>query len=144
MRIETGTDYYYDVLAIYERLREELALRFGSVYQATKFIGKSKAYLTSPEHITSVQNLNKICKQCDIDFDYLILRKHNSGKYTEKKITFDTLIKTYKENCYKRRTPDSIKSIICQIIRQGKNNIKIATLLYMADFYKKNPLELLT
>lgn len=142
MRIETDSDYYYDILNIYERLIAEIKKRFHSLEKGAVLIGKSRSYFYQSDIIGSVQNLNRICKILDLDFDYMILGKNNSNHYIERKINFENLLKIYHQNKYKKRSTNTIKAII-SMIKKGKNNIKLATLLMFSDLYKTSPLNLI-
>lgn len=142
MRIETDSDYYYDVLNIYERLIAEIKSKYKTISQASISIGKSKGFLYQPDTIGSVQKLNDICRKFDFDFEYILLGKKNTHHYSEKKINLLKLLNFYQSNLYKQRTPNTIKAIM-SMIRKGKNNIRLATLLMFSDLYKVSPLELI-
>lgn len=142
MRIETDSDYYYDVITIYDRLCNEILKRYPSIYTASKSIGKSKGYLYSPNTLGSVQNLHTLCKQFDIDFEYMITGKNNRGKFYPSEIDLKKLYDTYCLKRYTVRHSDSIK-VIMHHIKQGKKNIKLATLFNIADLYKLSPLSLI-
>ena len=91
MRIETDSDYYYDVLNIYERIRAEILKKHSSIYKAVLSIGKSKGYLYTADTVGSVQNLNKLCEKFDLDFDYILLGGKNQEKYSKKEINLKKL-----------------------------------------------------
>ena len=142
MRIETDSDYYYAVLNILERLREEVRLKYGSLAKGSKKLGKSCAYLNKIDIIGSVRNLDEICRILDIDFDYLIERKENLGHYRNKELSFKKLISIYKKNAYAFRKSNSMKAIASGIYK-GRQNMKIATLLQWADLFRLSPTELI-
>lgn len=142
MRIETDSDYYYDVLNIYDRLISEIKQKYNSIEKASLSIGKSKGYLYQSNTIGSVKKLNEICEKFDFDFDYILLGKNNTHHYTKRKINFNNLLKLYQEHKYKTRSTNTAKATI-SMIRKGKNNIKLATLLMFADLYKTSPLNLI-
>lgn len=142
MRIETDSDYYYDVLNIYERLISEIKKRFHSLEKGAVLIGKSRSYFYQSDIIGSVKKLNELCEKFDFDFDYILLGKNNTHHYTKRKINFNNLLKLYQEHRYKTRSTNTVKAII-SMIRKGKSNIKLATLLMFADLYKTSPLNLI-
>lgn len=136
MRIETDTDYYYDVVNVYNRLIDEAIKKFGNLSRASKAMSKNDSYLYSVEHIGSVNNLFKICKKLELNFPYILTGKHG----THPEINYDNLLKIYKQS--KKAKPESMRTIIC-MLRKKKNNIKLATLFFFSDFFKVHPLKLI-
>lgn len=142
MRIETDSDYYYAVLNILERLRDEVRLKYGSLAKGSKKLGKSCTYLNKIDIIGSVRHLDDVCKILDIDLEYLIERKENTGHYRNKELSFKKLLSVYKENIYNFRKTASMKTIASGI-NKGRCNIKIATLLQWADLFRVSPIYLI-
>lgn len=142
MRIETDSEYYYDVLNIYERFTKEVVEKYGNLSKAAKSINRSKGYLYSSYRAGTIRKFYMLCNQLNIDFDYCVTGKNNRHQFIEKNIDFNKLIKIYKQNRYKTRIKDSIKTIISRV-KNGRDNIKLATLLYLSELFKVPPIELI-
>jgi hypothetical protein len=142
MRIETDSDYYYDVLNVYDRLIAEIKQKYHSIEKASLSIGKSRGYLYQSDTIGSVQKLNELCEKFDIDFEFVLLGKNNSHHYTKRTINLKNLYNKYLEHKYKTFHSNTVKAIMC-MVKKGKNNIKIATLLMFSDLFKTSPLKLI-
>lgn len=141
-RIETESDYYYDVLNIQERFLEEALSKHKTISRIARITGKKQSFFYKSNFIGSVDKLNELCIKLDIDFDYIMGKKENLGHHRKKKISLDKMLKIYEQNRYKHRSSNSMKSIACSI-KKGKQNIKIATLLQWADIFKTSPLDLI-
>ncbi|MEE0060523.1 MAG: hypothetical protein UE295_06825 [Acutalibacteraceae bacterium] len=143
MRIETDSDYYYDTLNIYERIRLELLEKYKSLYSASLIFGMSEAYFYQTNCIGTVNKLLRICKEMNIDFDWAITGKNNHHQFIPRELDFNKLISVYEEHKYSGRTSNSVKSIISGLRTKVKKNIKIATLLYLADMFKVSPVDII-
>lgn len=135
MRVESDSDYYYDVLDINERLRELIIEKYKSIFRATKILGKKGIILY--KFVGSIEVLHNICTSLDIDFGYCLTGKESFKDYDLKK-----LVDIYSQSRYKVKKTNSISAII-SLIRHGKKNIKLATLLKISTLLKKKIPELI-
>lgn len=136
MRVESDTDYYYDVLAVYNRLLEEAIKKFGTLSKASKVMGKKAPYLYAIEHIGSVNNLFDICNKLELNFPFILIGKQG----THKEINYGNLLEIYKRS--KKAKPVNMRTIVC-LLKKKKKNIKLATLFFYSDFFKVSPLKLI-
>jgi hypothetical protein len=141
-RIETDSIYYYDVLNIQERFLEEALAKHKTISNIAKITGKKQSMFYKTDYLGSIKNLDDMCKKLDIDLDFILERKENLGHYRKKQISLMKMYRIYKEHTYKHRSSNSMKAIAC-LIKKGKQNVKIATLLQWADIFKVNPLDLI-
>lgn len=135
MRVESDSDYYYEILNINERLRGEVEKKYKSVYNAVKILDKKGLNLY--KFIGSLEILHTICEALDIDFGFCL-----TGKEYFKDYNLQKLVSVYDKQRYKTKKPNSISAII-SLIRKGKKNIKIATLLKLSTILKKKLSEII-
>lgn len=135
-RIESDSDYYYEVLSINDRLIGEITKKYPTIYGTKKILGKT--YIKLYTGIGSIKKLNNICEKLGIDFGYCLTGRDHFRGYNLQK-----LINHYNKQRYKNENTESIRSII-SIIRHGKDNIKIATLLKISRILKINLKDLIS
>lgn len=129
-RIESDSEYYYEVLSVNDRLLDEISKKYPTIYGTKKLLGKS--FIKLYTGVCSIKKLYNICEKLDIDFGYCLTGKEHFRGYSLEK-----LIKIYDNQRYHKQNTDSIRTIM-SYIRHGKDNIKIATLFRIAEILKKN------
>jgi hypothetical protein len=135
MRVENDSDYYYDILNINDRLHEMIIEKHKSIYNAYKILGRRGHNLY--EFVSSLEMLHHICSKLDINFGYCLTGENQFDNYDLQK-----LVKVYESCRYKKKKPNGTSAII-SMIRHGKKNIKIATLLKISTLLKKKIPELI-
>lgn len=134
-RVESDSEYYYDILNINDRLHDMIIAKHKSIYNAYKLLGNKGHNLY--EFVSSLEMLKNICSKLDIDFGYCLTGKSYFNDYDLQK-----LVKVYESCRYKKRKPNGTSAII-SMIRHGKKNIKIASLLRISTLLKKNIADLI-
>lgn len=141
--------FLYVAMNIYDRFRDEVLKKFPTYSAAAKKAGMSGTVLYQEYRLYTIKTLHKACKALDIDFEYCISGKNNSGHFSGKDISFSNLFKVAEEEkgkpyLYRIPQPMPVRAVLSSIRTGKRKNMSLRTLLYLSNHFKKSPLYLIS
>lgn len=132
-------EIYYMTLSIKNRIIDECINKFGSLGKASKQLFGDKTYMYQDSAAPKIKTILKICKECDISFDYIITGKEKKPfeQICEK---YDNLVKEYEKARWIKNPYDISSNVIIYRIKHKKQNtLSLHAFLKFVYRYKKLP-----
>lgn len=134
--IEQYNNQAKEALEIRNRIADALVEKYGSLYKASKAVGRYPTYFYNPNNIHSIKTAYEFCQFADISLEYALTGK-NKAPFSPLEITFKNIgVEYYKEQ--KKRNSSSEVQIIFRLNHGLIKDMTLNTLISLSRSFKRS------
>ena len=132
-------EQYYLALAVKDRIIDECIAKCGNLKQASLKIFNGSICLYRDDSFPKINAVLKICRACDVSFDYIMTGK-NKQSFKPLKESYSNLIKEYSNAGWHKNPYDKSANVILYRLKHGtQKTLSLPFFIKMVCRYKKLP-----